>query len=73
MDSVQDAINTLLMDEGDSPFIGEIVDFLNMFHEEGRINAFGGSNWTAERISQANAYAAQHGLKASLYPVPITA
>ena len=43
--------------------VGAIVDFLNQHYEEGRIGAFGGSNWSADRISQANAYAARHGLK----------
>ena len=42
--------------------VGAIVEFLNQFHEEGKIGAFGGSNWTAKRIEEANAYAAQHGL-----------
>lgn len=43
--------------------VGPIVEFLNKLHEEGRIGAFGGSNWTARRVAEANAYAASHGLK----------
>ncbi len=64
-----DALNTdridiyLLHRDDESIPVGQIVDFLNQYHEEGKIGAFGGSNWTAERISQANSYAAQHGLK----------
>ena len=42
--------------------VGPIVEFLNRFHEEGLIGAFGGSNWSAARIAEANAYAAAHGL-----------
>ncbi len=42
--------------------VGRIVDWLNRFREEGRIGAFGGSNWSAERIREANDYAALHGL-----------
>ena len=32
------------------------------FIKRGKIGAFGGSNWTHERISEANAYAKRHGL-----------
>ena len=42
--------------------VGPIVDVLNEHKNAGRIQAFGGSNWSAERIESANAYAAQHGL-----------
>lgn len=42
--------------------VGAIVDFLNAFREEGKIGAFGGSNWSARRIAEANAYAERHGL-----------
>ncbi len=41
---------------------GRIVELLNALHEEGKIGAFGGSNWTHRRIAEANAYARQHGL-----------
>lgn len=47
--------------------VGEIVETLNALHAEGRIGAFGGSNWTAERIAEANEYAYRRGL------VPFTA
>ena len=37
--------------------VEEIVEIFNAMHAEGRIGAFGGSNWTFERISEANEYA----------------
>ena len=40
----------------------EIVEIFNAMHREGKIGAFGGSNWTHERIQEANAYAKDHGL-----------
>jgi aryl-alcohol dehydrogenase-like predicted oxidoreductase len=40
-----------------------IVDVLNEHYQAGRIRAFGGSNWTHERIQAANAYAARHNLQ----------
>ena len=52
----------LLHRDNESVPVGRIVDFLNRFHEEGKIGAFGGSNWTAKRIAEANAYAGRHGL-----------
>jgi aryl-alcohol dehydrogenase-like predicted oxidoreductase len=42
--------------------VGPIVEVLNELHVEGRIGAFGGSNWTHERIQSANQYALEHGL-----------
>jgi len=42
--------------------VGPIVEALNEHLEAGRIHAFGGSNWTHERIAEANAYADRHGL-----------
>jgi aryl-alcohol dehydrogenase-like predicted oxidoreductase len=43
--------------------VGEILEILNEHVEEGRIRAFGGSNWTAARLEEANRYAAEHGLR----------
>lgn len=43
--------------------VGEFVDVLNEHARAGRMKVFGGSNWTAERVDAANAYAAQHGLQ----------
>lgn len=42
--------------------VGPIVEVLNEHLAAGRIRAFGGSNWSHQRIAEANAYAAAHGL-----------
>jgi aryl-alcohol dehydrogenase-like predicted oxidoreductase len=42
---------------------GEIVEWLNEHLAAGRIRAFGGSNWTARRVAEANEYAEKHGLQ----------
>ncbi len=41
--------------------VGEFVDVLNQQVEAGRVRVFGGSNWTRERLDEANAWAAKHG------------
>lgn len=41
---------------------GEIIEVFNALHAEGRIGAFGGSNWTHERIEEANEYAYKHDM-----------
>jgi predicted dehydrogenase/aryl-alcohol dehydrogenase-like predicted oxidoreductase len=43
--------------------VGEFVDVLNEHHRAGRIKAFGGSNWTLERLQEAQAYAEKKGLQ----------
>ena len=47
----------------DNPAIpaGEFVDVLNEHHDAGRITVFGVSNWSLERVREANAWAAAHG------------
>lgn len=42
--------------------VGPIVEVLNAHREAGRISAFGGSNWTVQRLEEANEYAEAHGL-----------
>ncbi len=42
--------------------VGPIVECLHAFREAGKIGIYGGSNWSAARIAEANAYAAAHGL-----------
>jgi len=42
--------------------VGPIVEALNAHKKAGRIGAFGGSNWTHDRIREANEYAQAHGL-----------
>lgn len=41
---------------------GACVEVFNALHAEGKIGAFGGSNWTHERIMEANEYAYKHNL-----------
>jgi predicted dehydrogenase/aryl-alcohol dehydrogenase-like predicted oxidoreductase len=41
--------------------VSEFVDVLNEHVNAGRIRVFGGSNWTRERLEEANRYAAAHG------------
>lgn len=54
-------IYLLHRDDPDVP-AGEIVEILNALHAEGKIGAFGGSNWTHNRIEAANEYAYAHNL-----------
>lgn len=42
--------------------VGPIVEQLHACKEQGKIGLYGGSNWTAARLAEANAYAAAHGL-----------
>ncbi|MEM7030745.1 MAG: aldo/keto reductase, partial [Chloroflexota bacterium] len=48
-------------DDPDVP-VGPIVEALNEHQQAGRIRAFGGSNWTHERLLEANAYAEANNL-----------
>lgn len=43
--------------------VGELVETLNEAYTQGKIKAFGGSNWTPRRLEQANEYAYQRGLQ----------
>ena len=43
--------------------IAEVMETLNELIKEGKIRSIGCSNWTGERIKQANEYAKNHGLK----------
>ncbi len=42
--------------------VGPIVEILNEYHRAGKIGAFGGSNWTHQRLEEANQYAKNRGL-----------
>lgn len=42
--------------------VGPIIETLNEHQRAGKIGAFGGSNWSYERIREANDYAHAHGL-----------
>jgi 1-deoxyxylulose-5-phosphate synthase len=54
-------IYVLHRDDTDVP-VGEIVSFMNEHISAGRINAWGGSNWTWERVKEANEYAEANSL-----------
>lgn len=41
----------------------EIMECLNQAKRQGKIRIFGVSNWTRQRIAEANRYAAEHGLE----------
>jgi aryl-alcohol dehydrogenase-like predicted oxidoreductase len=58
-----DYIDVYLMhrDNVDIP-VGEFVECLNGHKQAGRIRAFGGSNWSTERLQAANDYARSHDL-----------
>ncbi len=43
--------------------VGPLIECLNEHRSAGRLHAFGVSNWTVQRIDEANAYAAAHGLE----------
>jgi aryl-alcohol dehydrogenase-like predicted oxidoreductase len=47
-------------DNPDVP-VGEFVDVLNEHKEAGRLGILGGSNWSPERMDEANAYATRNG------------
>jgi len=58
-----DHVDLYLMhrDNPDIP-VGEFVDVLNQLLKAGKLRAFGGSNWTLERVAAANRYAKRKGL-----------
>lgn len=59
-----DYIDLYLLHRDDpSQPVGPIVEILNEHKRAGKINAFGGSNWSVERLQAANAYAEAHGLE----------
>lgn len=43
--------------------VGEIIETLNSFVREGKVRYFACSNWSAERMWAADAYAKEHNLK----------
>jgi aryl-alcohol dehydrogenase-like predicted oxidoreductase len=42
--------------------VGEFITVLNEHKNAGRMRAFGASNWSIERVTEANAWAAAHGM-----------
>jgi aryl-alcohol dehydrogenase-like predicted oxidoreductase len=65
LDGLQTDYVDLYFMHRDNPAVpaGEFVDVLNEHLRAGRIRAFGGSNWTTERIEAANEYARANGLR----------
>lgn len=62
-DLMTDYIDIYLLHRDDPEVdAGVPVEIFNAMHEEGKIGAFGGSNWTHDRIEQANEYAYKHNL-----------
>lgn len=49
-------------DDGKTP-VGELIEFLNAQVQAGTLRYFAASNWSVERIAEANAYAAAKGLQ----------
>ena len=49
-------------DDPETP-VGEIMETLNEVKHEGKIRLFGVSNWTVDRIREANRYADQHRIE----------
>ncbi len=58
-----DSIDLYLLHKDDPKKpVGPIVETLHAAKEAGQIDAYGGSNWSAERLQEANEYAAANGL-----------
>ncbi len=65
LDTLQtDWIDLYLLHRDDpSTHVGELIETLNEVKQAGRIRVFGVSNWTVERILEANRYAREHQLE----------
>jgi len=60
-----DAVEIYMLHRDDpSQPVGPLVDVLNEHRRAGRIAAFGGSNWSTQRLDAANEYARDHGSEA---------
>ena len=56
-------------DDPNTP-VSVILEALNEHIESGKIRAIGASNWTWQRLEEANAYAAANGLKGFTFSSP---
>ena len=57
-----DHVDIFLLHRDDTTHpIAEYVETLESLRREGKCLAYGGSNWSHERLAEANAYAAAHG------------
>lgn len=66
-----DYIDIYLLHRDDTALpVSGMVEILNELYAQGKIRAFGGSNWTKERIEQANEYAYQHNLQPFTFSSP---
>jgi len=65
LDRLQTDYVDIYMMHRDNPKIpvGEFVDVLNEHVQAGRMHIFGGSNWSAARMQEANEYARSKGLQ----------
>ena len=64
LDRLQTDYVDIYMLHRDNPSIpvGEFISTLNEHKNAGRIRAFGGSNWSIERVQEANAWAEAHNM-----------
>ncbi|MBA2678606.1 MAG: aldo/keto reductase, partial [Ktedonobacteraceae bacterium] len=64
LDRLQTDYVDIYMLHRDNPAIpvGEFISTLNEHKNAGRIRAFGGSNWSIERVQEANAWAEAHNM-----------
>ena len=59
-----ESIDLLLLHRDDRTVsVGPLLETLNEHRAEGRIRAFGASNWSTDRLDEAWSYATQHGLE----------
>ena len=59
-----DRLDLFLLHRDDpSQAVGPLMDALNRCWDEGKLGAFGVSNWEIPRIEQANEYAAKHNMR----------
>jgi len=61
MGLIQVDVYMLHRDDSERP-VGPMVEAFNRHLREGKMKAYGGSNWRHERLQEANDYAATHGL-----------
>ncbi|MEY8751090.1 aldo/keto reductase [Alkalicoccobacillus gibsonii] len=50
--------------------VEDILEWLNEHVQAGRIHAFGASNWSTERLDEANQYAAKNGMQGFSFSSP---
>jgi 1-deoxyxylulose-5-phosphate synthase len=69
--ALETEIDTYLLHRDDpTQPVEPLIDLLNEYRREGRIGAFGASNWATARIEEANVYAASAGLEGFAFSSP---